>query len=46
MRLRLNHGGVDLGYRFNVHASTISRTFEFVIGVLYAKLKPLIIMAS
>ena len=37
MRLRLNLGGVDLGYIFNVHASTISRTFEFVIGVLYAK---------
>lgn len=43
MRLRLNLSGMDLGYRFAVHASTISRTFEFVIGVLYAKLKPLII---
>ena len=43
MRLRLNLCGQDLGYRFKVHASTISRTFEFVIGLLYAKLKPLII---
>ena len=43
MRLRLNLCRQDLGYRFKVHASTISRTFEFVIGLLYAKLKPLII---
>lgn len=43
MRLRLNLSGQDLGYRFKVHASTISRTFEFVVGLLYAKLKPLII---
>ena len=43
LRLRLNLSGIDLGYRFAVHASTISRTFEFVISVLYAKLTPLII---
>lgn len=43
MRLRLNLCGQDLGYRFKMHASTIRRTFEFVIGLLYAKLKPLII---
>ena len=43
MRLRLNLCGQDLGYRFKVHASTICRTFEFVINLLYAKLKPLII---
>ena len=43
MRLRLNLCGQDLGYRFKVHASTICRTFEFVIDLLYAKLKPLII---
>ena len=42
MRLRLNLSGQDLGYRFHVHQSTISRVFEFVIGVLYCKLKPLI----
>ena len=43
MRLRLNLSGQDLGYRFKVHPSTISRTFEFVVGLLYTKLKPLII---
>ena len=42
MRLRLNLSGQDLGYRFRVHQSTVSRVFEFVIGVLYSKLKPLI----
>ena len=42
MRLRLNLSGQDLGYRFHVHQSTVSRVFEFVIGVLYCKLKPLI----
>ena len=41
MRLRLNLNGKDLGYRFE---STVCRTFEFVIGMLYAKLKHLIIM--
>ena len=43
MRLRLNLCWQGLGYRFKVHASTISRTFEFVIGLLYAKLNSLII---
>jgi len=43
MRLHLNLSGQDLEYRFKVHASTISRTFEFVIALLYAKLKHLII---
>jgi len=43
MRLRLNLSAQDLGYQFKVHASTISRTFEFVIALLYAKLKHLII---
>ena len=42
MRLRLNLSGQDLGYRFHVHQSTVSRVFEFVVGVLYCKLKPLI----
>lgn len=42
MRLRLNLSGQDLGYRFHIHQSTVSRVFEFVIGVLYSKLKPLI----
>ena len=43
MRLRLNLAGKDLAYRFGVHSSTISRTFSHVIGVLYIRLKPLII---
>ena len=43
MRLRLNLHGQDLGYRFKVHGSTISRTFIRVIDVLFVKLKPLII---
>ena len=43
MRLRLNLSGQDLGYRFKVNSSTISRTFLHVIEVLYTKLKPLII---
>ena len=42
MRLRLNLSGKDLGYRFSVHSSTISRTFLHVIDILYVKLKPLI----
>ena len=40
MRLRLNLGGANLCYRFSVHESTISRTFEFVIGFM-PRFKPL-----
>jgi len=43
MRLRLNLSGQDLAYRFKVHPSTISRIFELFVGLLYTKLKPLII---
>ena len=43
MRLRLNLYGQDLGYRFKVHESTISRMFDHTICILYNKLKPLII---
>lgn len=43
MQLRLNVNGQDLGYRFRVHPSTVSRNFEFVVGLLYSKLKHLII---
>lgn len=43
MRLRLNLLGQDIAYRFRVHSSTISRTFIYVIDVLWIKLKPLII---
>ncbi len=42
MRLRLSLSGQDLGYRFQIHQSSVSRIFEYVIGVLYSKLKPLI----
>lgn len=43
MRLRLSLSGQDLGYRFGVHPSTISRTFTNVLDVLYEKLKSIII---
>ena len=36
MRLRLNLGVQDLGYRFGVHASTVSRYFSEWLDVLYA----------
>ena len=39
MRLRL---GQDLGYRFGIHSSTVSRIFTAVIDVLYQRLKFLI----
>ena len=42
MQLRLNLSGQDLAYRFNVHSSTVSRTFTYVIEVLCTRLKPLI----
>ena len=42
MRLRLNLSGQDLAYRFNVHSSTVSRTFTYVIEVMCTRLKPLI----
>ncbi len=42
MRLRLGLSGQDLAYRFGVHPSTVSRKFEFVVGVLHSKLKFLI----
>ena len=43
MRLRLGLSGQDLGYRFGVHRSTISRIFASVIDVLYLRLKHLIV---
>ena len=43
MRLRLGLSGQDLGYRFGVHSSTISRTFTTVIDILYKRLKHLIL---
>ncbi len=43
MRMSLGLSGQYLAYRFKVHSSTISRTFLHVLGILYVKLKPLII---
>ena len=43
MRLRLSLSGQDLAYRFGVHSSTVSRTFNSVLDILYARLKCLII---
>ena len=42
IRLRLNLSGKDLAYRFKVHESTVCRLFEFVVSLLFAKLKHLI----
>ena len=38
MRLRLNLGNRDLGYRFGVHESTVSRYFNKWVDVLAVKL--------
>ena len=38
MRLRLNLGVQDLGYRFGIHASTVSRYFRKWLDVLYVRL--------
>ena len=43
MRLRLGLSGQDLGYRFGIHSSTVSRTFTSVIDILYRRLKHLIL---
>ena len=41
MRLRLNLSCADLGFRFNIHMSTVSRIFTQVIEILYYRLRPL-----
>ena len=46
MRLRLSLSGEDLGYRFGIHQSTVSRVFANTFDVLYAKLKCLIIWSD
>ena len=38
MRLRLNARVQDLGYRFNIHPSTVCRYFSKWLDVLYTKL--------
>ena len=45
MKLRLNHNE-DIGYRFAVHPSTVSRTITAVLDILYGKLKPMIMWPS
>lgn len=42
MRLCLGLSGQDLGYRFSIHPSTVSRIFTTVINVLSVKLKHII----
>ena len=42
MKLRLNLGDQDLGYRFGVNQSTISRYFKKWINVMYVQLSPLV----
>ena len=43
IRMRLVMSGKDLGYRFGMHESTVSRFFLHVVDVLYARLFVLII---
>ncbi|XP_046845616.1 uncharacterized protein LOC124439434 [Xenia sp. Carnegie-2017] len=42
MRLRLNLPVQDLGYRFGIHASTVSRVFQSCIDVMFSSMKFLI----
>ena len=35
IKLKLNLQFKDLSYRFNIHPSTVSSTFEFIIDVMY-----------
>ena len=46
MRLRLSLSVQDLGYRFAIHKSTVSRIFSSVLDVLFVRLKYLIIWPS
>lgn len=42
VKLRLNLTEVDLGYRFGIDQSTVSRLFEKWINVMFAALSPLV----
>jgi hypothetical protein len=42
LKLRLNLSMQDIGYRFNVSTSCVSKTFQDVIHVMFVRLKPLI----
>ena len=46
MKLRLNLNNEDIGYRFAVHPSTVSRTITAMLDILYEKLKPMIMWLS
>ena len=46
MRLRLSLSVQDLGYRFGIHKSTVSRIFSSVLAVLFVRLKFLIVWPS
>lgn len=46
MKLRLNLQDQDLGYRFGVHQSTISKYFSKVVDTMYTRLSPLVKWAS
>ena len=43
IRLRLGSSGIELGYQFKIHPSTVSRIFSDVIEMLYVCLKFLIV---
>ena len=43
MRLRLASSGVELGYHFGIHPSTVSRVFSDIMQMLYVRLKFLIV---
>ncbi len=43
MRLRLGSTGVELGYHFGIHPSTVCRIFSDVVGMLYVRTKFLIV---
>ena len=43
MKLRLNLEGKDLGYRFGIHESTVSKIFHSTIDIMYSALEFLII---
>ena len=42
LKIRLNLFDEDIGYRFDVHSSTVSRNFHRVLDVMFVKTAPLI----